>query len=140
MILIYKGKRNPLNTNSYKGIKLLDYAFKLYERILDKRMKKVEGTDEMQYSFMSGKGTFDAVFILRRLTEKYRLKGKNLFCVFVDLKKVFDREQISCFLFDMLLPRVRSNHRLNTAYQTFLVPKSFRYSCHCSYISNGAAR
>ena len=31
----FKGKGDPLNSNSYKGIKLLEHAFKLHEKILD---------------------------------------------------------------------------------------------------------
>ena len=45
----------------------------------------------MQYGFMPGRGTVDTVFVLRRLTEKFRTKNKKLFFVFVDLEKAFDR-------------------------------------------------
>ena len=41
--------------------------------------------------FTGGAGAGDAVFILRRLTEKYWPKGKKLFCKYVDLEKVVDR-------------------------------------------------
>ena len=44
----------------------------------------------MQYGFMPGRGTVDAVFVLRRLSEKFRAKNKKLFFVFVDLEKAFD--------------------------------------------------
>ena len=47
--------------------------------------------DDMQFGFMSGKGTGDAIFIVRQLQEKFMEKGKDLFYVFVDLKKAFDR-------------------------------------------------
>ena len=32
LVPIFKGKRDPLNPNSYRGIKLLEHAFKLYEK------------------------------------------------------------------------------------------------------------
>ena len=47
---------------------------------------------------MPGRGTVDAVFVLRKLCEKFRTKNK-LFFVFVDPEKTFDwvpREDI-CF-------------------------------------------
>ena len=47
--------------------------------------------DEMQFGFTPGKGTIDAVFILRRLPEEYRAKGKKLYMCFVDLQKAFDK-------------------------------------------------
>ena len=35
--------------------------------------------------------TIDAIFILRQLHEKYLEKDKELYLVFVDLEKAFDR-------------------------------------------------
>ena len=43
--------------------------------------------DETQFGFMPGKGTVDAVFILRRLQEEYLHKEKKLYMCFVDLEK-----------------------------------------------------
>ena len=65
----FKRKGDPLNPNSYRGIKLLEHAFKLYEKVLDGRLGEVVDTDKMQYGFMPGRGTVDAVFILRRLSQ-----------------------------------------------------------------------
>ena len=47
--------------------------------------------DEMQFGFLPGKGTIDAVSILRRLQEEYLDKEKKLYMCFVDLEKAFDR-------------------------------------------------
>ena len=90
LVQIFKGKGNPLNPNSYRGIKLLDNAFKLYEKILDERLSEVVDIDKMLYVFIPGRGTADAVFVLRRLSEKFRAKNNKLFFVFVDLEKAFD--------------------------------------------------
>ena len=91
LVPIFKGKGDPLNPNSYRGIKLLEHAFKLYEKILDGRLREVVDIDKMQYGFMPGRGILDVVFVLRRLTEKFRAKNKKLFFVFVDLEKAFDQ-------------------------------------------------
>ena len=40
---------------------------------------------------MKGKGTTDAIFIVRHTQEKFRAKGKKLYFGFVDLEKAFDR-------------------------------------------------
>ena len=45
----------------------------------------------MQFGFMPGKGTTDAIFIIRQLQEKFLEKSKKLFSAFVDLEKAFDR-------------------------------------------------
>ena len=47
--------------------------------------------DEMQMGFMPGRGTTDAIFIMRQLLEKYERGGSDLYMVFVDLEKAFDR-------------------------------------------------
>ena len=38
-----------------------------------------------QYRFVAGKGTIDAIFILRQLQEKYLKNDKKLHLVFLDL-------------------------------------------------------
>ena len=54
-------------------------------------MRRVVKVDEMQFGFMPGKGTIDAVFILRQLQEEYLDKPKKLYMCFVDLERAFDR-------------------------------------------------
>ena len=44
-----------------------------------------------EFRFQSGKGTIDAIFILRRLQEKVLEKRKKLFLAFLDLEKAYDR-------------------------------------------------
>ena len=83
LVLIFRGKRDPLNPNSYIGIKLLEHAFKLYEKVWDWCLHKVLDIDKIKYAFMPRNVTVDAVFVLRKLV-------KNLF---VDLEKAFDRVQ-----------------------------------------------
>ena len=45
----------------------------------------------MQFGFMPGRGTIDAVFIARPIQEEYHAKGKKLYMCFVDLEKAFSR-------------------------------------------------
>ena len=45
----------------------------------------------MQMGFMPGRGTTDTIFIMRHLLEKYEMAGRDLYMVFVDLEKAFDR-------------------------------------------------
>ena len=44
----------------------------------------------MQFSFVPGRGTSDAIFILRQLQEKHLAKNKILYFAFL-LEKTFDR-------------------------------------------------
>ena len=45
----------------------------------------------MQFGFMAGRSTTDAIFIVCQLQEKYLAKNKELWMAFVDLEKAFDR-------------------------------------------------
>jgi len=47
--------------------------------------------DDMQFGFMKGKGTTDAIFMARQMHENFRVKGKKLYFGFVDLEKAFDK-------------------------------------------------
>ena len=63
---------------------------KVVEKIFERRLQKVVKVDEMQIGFMPGRGTTDAIFIMRQLLEKYEMVGRDLYMVFVDLEKAFD--------------------------------------------------
>ena len=73
-----------------EGIEFLEHDFELFKKILDGHLCEVVDTDKMQYGYMPGRGTVDAVIVLRRLTEKFRAKNKKLFFIFVDMEKTFD--------------------------------------------------
>ena len=45
----------------------------------------------MQFGFMPGRGTTDAISIVRQLLEKFLDRNKNLLFAFIDLEKAFDR-------------------------------------------------
>jgi len=52
---IYKGKGDPMECGSYKGIRLLEYAIKVVERIFEHRIRQQIEVDDMQFRFMKGK-------------------------------------------------------------------------------------
>ena len=47
--------------------------------------------DEMPCGFMPGKGTTDAIFVLRQRQEKMLEGNLELFTAFIDLEKAYDR-------------------------------------------------
>jgi hypothetical protein len=91
LVPVYKGKGDPLECGSYRAIKLLEHAMKVVERVLEWRVREQINIDEMQFGFTPGKGTTDAIFVVRQVQEKYLGKKKNLYYAFVDLEKAFDR-------------------------------------------------
>ena len=69
IIHIYKGKGDALERGNYRGLKLLDHVMKGIERVIEKIIRERISIDDMQFGFMPGRGTTDAIFILRQLQE-----------------------------------------------------------------------
>ena len=91
LIPIYKNKRDAQCCGNYRGIKLMSHTMKVWERIIETRLRDRVEISKQQYGFMPGKGTTDAMFALRMLIEKYEEGQRELHCVFVDLEKAYDR-------------------------------------------------
>ena len=91
MVNVYKGKGDALECGSYRGIKLLDHVMKVVERVIERRLRSKVVINDMQFGFRPGKGTTDAIFIVRQMQERYLEKKKDLWMAFVDLEKAFDR-------------------------------------------------
>ena len=70
---------------------LLEHGMKVVERVLEKRPRRIVSVDEIQFGFMTERGTVDAVFILRRMQSRHHAKGKKLYMCFMDLENAFDR-------------------------------------------------
>jgi len=83
-----------MECESYRGITLLEHAMKVVERISKYTISQQIEIDDMQFGFMKGKGTTDAIFIVRQMQEKFTVKGKKLYFGFVDLEKASDKSQI----------------------------------------------
>ena len=69
----------------------MSHTMKVWERIIEARLKDRVEIRKQQYGFMPGKGTTNAMFALRMLMEKYREGQRELHCVFVDLDKAYSR-------------------------------------------------
>ena len=87
----YKGKGNSLERGNYRGLKLTDQILKIAEKNIEKLIRQQVDIGEMQFGFKPEYRTTNVIFILTRLQEKYEAKRKNLYFVFVDLEKAFDR-------------------------------------------------
>ena len=48
-----------------QGIKLLEHAMKVVDRIFEHRIRQQIEIDDMQFGFIKGKGTTDAIFMAR---------------------------------------------------------------------------
>ena len=53
------------------------HTTKLWERIIDHRIRQIVELDDIQFGFWKGRSTIEPIFALRVLQEKYREKGKD---------------------------------------------------------------
>ena len=88
---VYKNKGDILECGSHRGLKMTEHLLKVMERIMDGRLREVVQIRNTQFGFMKGRGTVDAIFIVRQLQEKMLEGNQKLFCGFVDLEKAYDR-------------------------------------------------
>ena len=91
LIPIYKNKGDAQCCGNYRGIKLMIHTMKVWERIIEARLRERVAISKQQYGFIPEKETADAMFALRMLMEKFRESQRELHCVFVDLEKAYNR-------------------------------------------------
>ena len=61
------------------------------EGIADAILRQRVDIDSMQFGFMPGRSTTNAILILTEMQEKHHLKWKAMYAAFVDPKKTFNR-------------------------------------------------
>ncbi|KAL8599606.1 hypothetical protein ACOMHN_024504 [Nucella lapillus] len=70
---------------------MLEHGLKMTEKVLKPYIRQAFDIDEMQCGFVGQRSTIDAIFVIRQLQEKFREKHKDIYFLFVDLEKAFDR-------------------------------------------------
>lgn len=79
---------------NYRGITLIDTAYKIYISILNDKIKKVaeKRMEERQFGFRTRRRTTDAIFTLNYIVNRELSKNKGkIFAFFADFKAAFDR-------------------------------------------------
>ncbi|XP_070005368.1 uncharacterized protein [Nicotiana sylvestris] len=70
---------------------LLSHTMKVWERVVEVRVRKTTSISDNQFGFRLGRSTTEAIHLIRRLVEQYRDKKKDLHMVFIDLEKAYDK-------------------------------------------------
>ena len=90
--IVIPKKERTVECGKHRTISTMSQMEKIAPRVIDERLKrKIEETvDRAQFGFRKGKGTRNAIFVLRTIIERAIEKQKDLFMCFVDFEKAFD--------------------------------------------------
>jgi hypothetical protein len=112
VFILYKGRGNPFDPKSYRGISLTPILAKMYERVLLSHLQAWASTTPIttlsQFGFRKGCSTIQAVFMLQSIVhEVVSVSRRKLYAIFVDLTKAFpsiDHDAMFKFLADCGAP------------------------------------
>ncbi|GKB80367.1 retrovirus-related pol polyprotein LINE-1, partial [Tanacetum coccineum] len=90
VIPIFKNKGDAQVCSNYRGIKLLSHTMKLWERVIERRLRRETSVSENQFGFMPGRSSIEAIHLIRSLMEKYRERQRDVHLAFIDLEKAYD--------------------------------------------------
>ena len=93
LIITLPKKGNLQLCQNYRTISLISHSSKVMLKVILNRLKlqAEEIIPEEQARFRVGRSTTEQIFSLRILCEKYLQHQQNLYHVFIDFKKAFDR-------------------------------------------------
>ncbi|GJN13378.1 hypothetical protein PR202_gb00072 [Eleusine coracana subsp. coracana] len=103
---------------------------KLWERIIEHRLRRVTSVTQNQFGFMPGRSTMEAIFLMRQLMERYREQKKDLHMVFIDLEKAYDKVPRSVMWWAL------EKHKVPTKYIT-LIKDMYRDARTCVRTCDG---
>ena len=111
LVITLPKKGNLLQCQNYRTIKLISHASKVILKILLNRLAPQVETiiAEEQAGFRPGRSTTEQIFSLRILCERYLQHQQDLFHVFVDFKKAFDRVWHAALWSTMKLYNINAN-------------------------------
>ena len=93
VVITLTKKGNLQLCQNYRTISLINHPNKVMLKIILNRLQPQaeEIIAEEQAGFRAGRSTTEQIFILRILGEKYLQHPQNLYHVFIDFRKAFDR-------------------------------------------------
>ena len=100
---VYKGQgKDPLCTNSYRGITITSVLAKVLERLFLGRLQPIlseQGIPHLnQTGFVKGSSCSDAIFSTYEVLSRFAREGDTAYVCFFDLQKAFDTVQYPVLL------------------------------------------
>jgi hypothetical protein len=107
-------KGDAQSYTNYWGIKLMSHTMKLWEMIIEHRLRRVTNITENQFGFMPERSTMEAIFLIRQFMERCREQKKEMHMVFIDLEKAYDKVTRNVMWWAL------QKHKISTKYITLI--------------------
>jgi hypothetical protein len=95
LLSILPKKGDLSNPNNYRGIMMLEVAYKIVANILLTRLKPIKESIQLDHESQNGfrrmRGCLDSIFTLKQLIKKRAEHGLETWLLLIDLVKAFDR-------------------------------------------------
>ena len=93
IFIVLPKKQGATECEQHRTIRLMSHMTKILLRIIMKRIRNKVYTEiaDNQCGFIEGKGTANAIYILRQIIERTLEVNKDLYVCFIDYTKAFDR-------------------------------------------------
>jgi hypothetical protein len=69
----------------------MSHTMKLWERIIEHRLRGVINVTENQFGFIPGRLTMETIFLIRQLMKRCREQKKDMYMIFIDMEKTYDK-------------------------------------------------
>uniref|UniRef100_A0A1Y1M0F5 Reverse transcriptase domain-containing protein n=2 Tax=Photinus pyralis TaxID=7054 RepID=A0A1Y1M0F5_PHOPY len=86
-------KGDSRDCSNYRGITILSVVSKVYEHIMEARLRTQieEQLADTQSGFRKGRSVQDHIFSIKQMIEKSKMQNSEIYMAFLDLEKAFDR-------------------------------------------------
>jgi hypothetical protein len=65
LVPIFENKGDIQSYTNYRGIKLMSHTMKLWERVIEHRLRRLTTVSKNQFGFMPGRSTMEVIFLIR---------------------------------------------------------------------------
>ena len=99
IIRLYKGKGQKGKCSNERGITLASNVGKVYERIINERVKKTSHNHQSTGRRKSGCATVDHLIVLKQTIQEIRQKGHTAYIIFLDDQKAYDKAWLDAIVY-----------------------------------------
>ena len=110
IIRLYKGKGQKGKCSNERGITLASNVGKVYERIINERVKNQVTITKAQAGGKPGCSTVDHLIILKQTIQEIRDKRHTAYIIFLDVQKAYDKAWLDAILYALNINGVKGKN------------------------------